>query len=281
MVPPSARNRSSTSHSWRRDCGSRPGRRLVEKQQLGPAGQRARHRQPLLLPARQLRHPRVALRRRARRCRAARRPSGRADRTIGTARSVSATVSLSASWVSCSWMPSRGRSAARVAVPPLPEHLDLAGVGGEQAFEDLDGGRLAGAVRPEQAEALAAPHFRSRPSTAVTVPYRLTTPDATAGQPRVTTQASIVAVVHSPFCVVAHCLDRTSGGAARPAGAARPRRRSPDLHRRRGARGARSHHPHQAGAGGDAGRVRGRRRAARRSSTASRTTRRWRAAKCA
>ena len=36
------------------------------------------------------------------------------------------------------------------------EHLDLARIGVEQAFEDLDGRRLAGAVRAEQAEALAA-----------------------------------------------------------------------------------------------------------------------------
>ena len=52
------------------------GRRLVEKQQLGLARQRARHRQPLLLPARQLRRPTRRASLRARRCRAARRPSG-------------------------------------------------------------------------------------------------------------------------------------------------------------------------------------------------------------
>ena len=82
------------------------------------------------------------------------------DRTSGTARSVSSTVSFSASCVSCSWMPSRGAQRARVAVPALAEHLDLAGIGGEQPFEDLDRGGLAGAVRAEQAEALAAKHLQ-------------------------------------------------------------------------------------------------------------------------
>ena len=53
------------------------GGRLVEKQQLGLAGQRARHRQPLLLPAGQLPDPRVALADPARRCRAVRRRWGR------------------------------------------------------------------------------------------------------------------------------------------------------------------------------------------------------------
>ena len=42
-----------------------------------------------------------------------------------------------------------------VGCPATPEHLDLAGVRREQALEDLDGRRLAGAVRAEQPEALA------------------------------------------------------------------------------------------------------------------------------
>jgi len=41
----------------------------------------------------------------------------------------------------------------------LAEHLDIAGISGRQAFEDLDGGGLAGAVGPQQAEALAATHL--------------------------------------------------------------------------------------------------------------------------
>ena len=43
-----------------------------------------------------------------------------------------------------------------LSAPAQAEDFDLAGGGVEQAFEDLDGRRLAGAVRAEQAEALAA-----------------------------------------------------------------------------------------------------------------------------
>ena len=40
------------------------------------------------------------------------------------------------------------------------EHRDLAGVGGRQAFADFDGGSLAGAVGPEEAEAFSAAHLQ-------------------------------------------------------------------------------------------------------------------------
>jgi len=40
-------------------------------------------------------------------------------------------------------------------VPALSEHLDLAGGGGQQPFEDLHRRRLARPVRTKQAEALA------------------------------------------------------------------------------------------------------------------------------
>jgi hypothetical protein len=43
-----------------------------------------------------------------------------------------------------------------VLVPGHPEYFDLAAVGREEAFENLDGGRLARAVGAKQAEALAA-----------------------------------------------------------------------------------------------------------------------------
>ena len=52
-------------------------------------------------------------------------------------------------------MPSRWRSTAASERPAQAEHLDLARVGLGQALADLDGRRLAGAVRAEQAEALA------------------------------------------------------------------------------------------------------------------------------
>ena len=107
-----------------------PGRRLVEKQQLGPAGQRAGHRQPLLLSAGQLAAPSASrLPSSSTRARSVVDRRARADRTSGTAAASPRRVSLSDSCVSCSWMPSRARSAARVALPARAEHLDVAGVG--------------------------------------------------------------------------------------------------------------------------------------------------------
>ena len=44
--------------------------------------------------------------------------------------------------------------------PPAAQHLDVACVRLDQPFENLDRGRLAGAVGPEQAKALAAFDFQ-------------------------------------------------------------------------------------------------------------------------
>src|SRR5205085_9671851 len=41
--------------------------------------------------------------------------------------------------------------------PRRPQNLDVTAVGRRQPLEDLDGGRLPGAVRPEQPKALAGP----------------------------------------------------------------------------------------------------------------------------
>ena len=65
-------------------------------------------------------------------------------------------MSFSGNCVSWSGMPIRSRSSRSSASPAPAEHLDLARVGRGQALADLDGRRLAGAVGPEQAEALAA-----------------------------------------------------------------------------------------------------------------------------
>ena len=46
-----------------------------------------------------------------------------------------------------------------IFAPAHPQYLDLAGGGGQQPFEDFDGGGLAGAVGPEQAEALSRLDF--------------------------------------------------------------------------------------------------------------------------
>ena len=48
---PSARSSATRSHTARRACGSRPGGRLVEEHQLGPADQGERELDPLLLAA--------------------------------------------------------------------------------------------------------------------------------------------------------------------------------------------------------------------------------------
>jgi hypothetical protein len=63
IVPPSVRNRASSSHNWRRDCGVEPGGRLVEKEQVRLARERSTATgQPLLLTAGELPHPAPALR---------------------------------------------------------------------------------------------------------------------------------------------------------------------------------------------------------------------------
>ena len=49
------------------------------------------------------------------------------------------------------------RAPRGALAPRCPQNLDVAAVGRRQAFEDLDGGRLPGAVRSEQPEALARP----------------------------------------------------------------------------------------------------------------------------
>ena len=54
-------------------------------------------------------------------------------------------------------MPSRCFSAPASDLPPHAEHLDVARVPRREALADLDRRGLAGAVRPEQPEALAAP----------------------------------------------------------------------------------------------------------------------------
>ncbi len=58
----------------------------------------------------------------------------------------------------CSTIPIRWRSAMRALAGVVAEHRDLAAAARAVALEDLDGRRLAGAVRAEQAEHLAALH---------------------------------------------------------------------------------------------------------------------------
>ena len=87
------------------------GGRLVEKEQLGIADERAGERQPLLLPARERADARRRASPRAARARSPRPAPGPDRRSCGTGAASRRTVSLSESCVSCSWMPSRWRSA--------------------------------------------------------------------------------------------------------------------------------------------------------------------------
>ena len=145
-----------------------PGGRLVEEQQIGIADERARERQALFLSARQRDDARVALllelhqrddlvRRRAPLEEAAEQAQRLADRQlVGELR----LLQLDAQPLA---------QRLRIGRPAEPEHLDVARVGLRQPFADLDRRGLAGAVRTEQAEALARrARSRSMPSTATT-----------------------------------------------------------------------------------------------------------------
>ena len=61
--------------------------------------------------------------------------------------------------VDCRTMPTRSRSVARVLLRIVSEHRHDPAGAGAVALEDLDRGRLPGAVGPEQAEDLADGDF--------------------------------------------------------------------------------------------------------------------------
>src|SRR5258705_1572796 len=133
-----------------------PRRGLVEEQQLGLAHERARHREPLLLPAGQGHDARVALLveldEGEHLCDGVRLPVERSkqreDFTHGDLVGELRFLQLNAEPLA--------QGAPRGAVAPRrPQNLDVAGVGRREALEDLDRGGLPGAVRPEQPEALA------------------------------------------------------------------------------------------------------------------------------
>ena len=72
------------------------------------------------------------------------------------------TVSFSENWVSWREIPSRWRSDAPPLAPVLAEHQHLARVGGGQAFADLDGGGLAGAVGARGGRSIRRDGLRDR-----------------------------------------------------------------------------------------------------------------------
>ena len=251
MVPPASRNRSSTSHSWRRDCGSSPVVGSSRNSSSGrPASAHATDSRCFCPPdsfdtqasrfgvelddLEQLVDGRAV-----------------ADRTSETAaasprRSACRPAAFPAAGCRAAAAARRRRVSQR-----WPSTSTSPASACKQAFENLDRRGLAGAVRPEQAKAFAAQHLEVEAVDGGDSSVALDDARAAAGRlDSVCEHAATIATpsVHSPFCVVEHRVDRTGRRAARPAGAARPGRRGPDLHRKRSARSARSHHPDQAGA---------------------------------
>ena len=78
--------------------------------------------------------------------------------------------------VLCSTIPTFERSAAGALPGSNPSTLTVAPRALAVALEDLDGGRLAGAVGPEQAEHLAAAHLELDPANCFEVPIGLAKP---------------------------------------------------------------------------------------------------------
>ena len=157
-MPPRARKRSSSAQSWRRDCGSRPVVGSSRNSRSGsPTSAHATARRcfcppdslPTQLPALRLEldHREHLVDRRAA---VVERPEQRDDLFDGEL-----VAELRLLELDTEPLPQR----VVVGAPAHAEDLDVAGVRLDQAFEDLDGGRLAGAVRPEQAEALPCPHL--------------------------------------------------------------------------------------------------------------------------
>ena len=162
MVPPSARKRSSTSQSWRRDCGSSPVVGSSRNSRSGlPASAHASDSRcfwpPESLPTRlaalalELDDLQQLVDRAAAAIERAEQAEHLLDRQL--------LAELRLLQLNAEPLP----DLPLVRAPAEAEHLDLAGVGREQPLENLDRRRLAGAVRAEQAEALAALHVQRQP----------------------------------------------------------------------------------------------------------------------
>ena len=139
-----------------------PGRRLVEEHELGVADQRDAEVETPLLAARERLHARVASCRQVRPARSPRRRPAAARSSPRTSGCTSRTESRAGSSECWSTTPIRSR-CARARLPRVDaEHLDIATVARPVALEDLDGRRLARAVRAEEPEDLARLGPRSR-----------------------------------------------------------------------------------------------------------------------
>src|SRR5262249_1186619 len=122
---------------------------LIEEEQLGIADERAGHREPLLLPAGELpvAGALLVLERDLPEQIVEVPPSG-VERSEQRERLAHRELPLEASLLERDPEP-RAQGAPCVG-PALAEDLDSAVRGSEEAFEDLDGGGLAGAVRAEE-----------------------------------------------------------------------------------------------------------------------------------
>src|SRR5207247_11311573 len=135
--------------------GVEPGRRLVEEQQLRTVDQRARDREPLLLPAGQGADAGPALllelhqaEHLVDRMLAPVEAAEQRDR-LGDGELIALLAALELDPEALAQ-----RAPPGTVAPVHPPDFDRSGVGDGEPFEDLDGGRLAGAVGPEQAETL-------------------------------------------------------------------------------------------------------------------------------
>ena len=162
---PSARSPSITLPGRAARRRVEAGRRLVEEDELRVADQRERDVEPAPLAARELRRERVRL---------LVEPDER-DRLVDVARfAVVAGVELEALAHGQPRLGARLLQDGADAVAPGgvavrrvdAEHADLAVGARAEALEDLDRRRLAGAVRPEEGEDLAALDLEVDPATA-------------------------------------------------------------------------------------------------------------------
>jgi hypothetical protein len=129
--------------------------RLVEKQQLRTAGKRAGQREPLFLPAGQFAGAAGALRLQLDDLQ--QRIDGRTAVVEGSEqpeRLLDRQLVRKLRFLKLDAKPLPQFSL--VGAPAHSQHFDLTGVGRDEPLENLDSRRLAGAVRPEQAEAFAA-----------------------------------------------------------------------------------------------------------------------------
>ncbi len=135
-------------------CGSMPGRRLVEEDELGPADERERERQALLLPARHAPHERVL---RLPQPDEVEEPVGVVGRVVVRGEQPEglegADTGIEAALLEHHADPGAQARAVTHGVETEDPHGPA--VGRAVALEDLDRGGLAGAVGPEEAEHLA------------------------------------------------------------------------------------------------------------------------------